>query len=117
MQHRDNLAREVAKQSRELKDIMLRLAQIEAESLQVSQQSVQLATRVAARADRAKKTKSAETYDHIQLRKDITTLEAELKVNKRFWEMARETASAIIVCSGLDWVRDQHLRALALDLD
>nr|5Z08_D Chain D, Cenp-H [Thermothielavioides terrestris NRRL 8126] len=42
--------------------------------------------------------------------------EAEMKSNRRRWRIMKGAASAIVAGSGIDWVRDERLRDLVLDL-
>ncbi len=104
-------------QAHDLKEIMESLAQAEIESLQVHRENVELAAEVTRLADVTNKPTSTDTITDLPLKEEITRLENAASQSKRTWEMAKETASAITVGSGFDWVRDQRLREMVLGPD
>ncbi|KAJ8132173.1 hypothetical protein O1611_g1454 [Lasiodiplodia mahajangana] len=46
---------------------------------------------------------------------EIARLEAEVKGSRRKWRVLKDTASAIVAGSGVDWARDAELREIVLD--
>ncbi len=115
MERRDALAVEIAKQTHHLKEIIKLLAQTGAESLRVSRQNTELAAQTRQLVEGKKARLVTEAAENPMFEDDIPSIERELKANKRAWRIAKETASAIVASSGVDWVRDQHLRSIVLD--
>ena len=115
VERRDALAVEIAKQTHHLKEIIELLAQTGAESLRVSRQNTELAAQTRQLVEGKKARLVTEAAENPMFEDDISSIERELKANKRAWRIAKETASAIVASSGVDWVRDKHLRSIVLD--
>lgn len=48
-------------------------------------------------------------------REQLAELEADLRASRRKWRIMKGTASAAIVGSGVDWVRDGKLLGIVMD--
>ena len=115
VERRDALAVEIAKQTHQLKEVVELLAQTGAESLRVGRQNTELAAQIRQLVGRKKAMLVTEAAENPELRNDILGIERELEANKRAWRIVKETASAIVATSGVDWVGDNQLRSIVLD--
>ncbi|KLU83631.1 hypothetical protein MAPG_02684 [Magnaporthiopsis poae ATCC 64411] len=116
IKQRDAAAREVATQSTELHEMLDRLTKVESESAAVSRRNVELATEMLRLAEEAARD------DKVLLEDDdggdgglLARLENELRQSRRRLRVMKGTASAVVVGSGVDWVRDPALRDMVLD--
>ena len=57
--------------------------------------------------------KHASSNGHIA--SQISALEQEVKSSRQRWKVMKGTASSIVAGSGIDWVRDERLRAIVVD--
>ena len=117
VERRDALGVEIAKQTHHIRGTIELLAQTGAESRRISRQNTELAAQIRQLVERQKAMLVTEAAESPELKDDILDIERELKANKRAWRIAKETASAIVASSGVDWVRDKHLRSIVLDQD
>ncbi|KAL8388401.1 hypothetical protein RB595_009268 [Gaeumannomyces hyphopodioides] len=116
IKQRDAAARAVAMQSTELHEVLDRLTKVESESAAVSRRNVELAAemfRLAGEAARDDKVLLDDDRDRDRDR--IARLENELRQSRRRLRVMKGTASAVVVGSGVDWVRDPALRDMVLD--
>lgn len=95
---------------------MERLAKVEVEYLETKQRNVELASET---LDLAADNVGQEPNNvrNTQLKMELDTLETQLRATRGKWRVMKGTASAIVAGSGLDWVRDERLRELVLDID
>ncbi|KAL8349828.1 hypothetical protein RB598_005267 [Gaeumannomyces tritici] len=114
---RDEAARAVATQSTELHEVLDRLTRVESESAAASRRNVELAAemlRLAGEAARDDKMPLPDGDDDGDGGR-IARLEDELRQSRRRLRVMKGTASAVVVGSGVDWVRDPALRDMVLD--
>jgi hypothetical protein len=62
-------------------------------------------------------TKRKEDIDDPKARQQLDELEVKMKTGRQRWRIMKETASATIAGSGIDWARDPKLLEIVLDND
>lgn len=88
------------------------------EAILSSQRNVELAAEVLSLADQANRDKdSLAQLEDPELKEEMARLEREVKASRQRWKVMKGTASAVVVGSGVDWVRDDELRGMVLDPD
>jgi hypothetical protein len=111
---RDAAATHTAALCSELQTARSRLADVEIESLRVSQRNIKLASEALQLAGQTpdQKPNSAEGG---RFGTEMTILEGQVKSSHHRWKIMKGAASAIVAGSGIEWVRDERLRDLVLD--
>jgi hypothetical protein len=95
---------------------MDRIRQVEIEAIRTSHQNVDLATDILKLAEEADTGKIVEPSDP-RAQGELQRLEKDLKASRQRWKVMKGTASAVVVGSGVDWVRDDHLKDMVLNSD
>ena len=108
IQRRDALSETHANISQQHSRTMTTLASIELATLDARLHNQVLAAKVLALANQ----RDAERAK--QHTPEITNAERRLAEAKAVWEVTRNVTRAVIVASGVDWVRDRELRELVL---
>ncbi|AEO65788.1 uncharacterized protein THITE_2113209 [Thermothielavioides terrestris NRRL 8126] len=114
-EQRDATATKVASLCADLDSAWGRLAELETESLRATQRNMELASEVL-RLAAGTNDKTPSQLEGGRLEMELAGHEAEMKSNRRRWRIMKGAASAIVAGSGIDWVRDERLRDLVLDL-
>jgi hypothetical protein len=114
IQERDGQSINVAQVSSDLRALLDRLTELEAESIRVTRKNVELAGEVLELAEST--SRRAVEPDPTQ-REEIERLEAEVKTSRQKWKVIKGTASAVVVGSGVSWAADADLRSIVLDPD
>ncbi|KAL4969545.1 centromere protein H [Aspergillus stella-maris] len=92
---------------------MKKLSTLEVENLKLHKQNQELAREL---LELTKDDDSwREQLSDADLKEQLAQLEAEHKKSKAKWETMKSVASAIVVCSGVNWAEDEDLTALVLD--
>jgi hypothetical protein len=81
-----------------------------------ARKNAELATMMLALAEEAD-TKRKEDIDDPKARQQLDELEVKMKTGRQRWRIMKETASATIAGSGIDWARDSKLLEIVLDND
>lgn len=112
---RDVAGVDAAKQQNEIEQAGELLAELELETLQANQRNVEYASEVLhlARASHERERGGTGNTSRVE---EIAALEHELKASRQRWKVIKGVTSAIVTGSGVDWVRDERLRDMVLDL-
>lgn len=86
------------------------------EHIVAARKNAELSTEMLTLAEKAS-AKGKEDIQDSKVRAELDTLEAEMKNSKQRWRIMKNTASAVIVGSGVDWARDPKLLEIVLDDD
>lgn len=92
------------------------LKNVESEHMVTACKNAELATTMLALAEEAD-TKRKEDIDDPKARQQLDELEVKMKTSRQRWRIMKETASATIAGSGIDWARDPKLLEIVLDND
>jgi hypothetical protein len=92
------------------------LKNVESEHVVTARKNAELATMMLALAEEAD-TKRKEDIDDPKARQQLDELEVKMKTGRQRWRIMKETASATIAGSGIDWARDPKLLEIVLDND
>jgi hypothetical protein len=112
---RDAATSTLAVQNNELHTLLSDLTEVEMRSLQLSRENVALAERLldlAKETDQGRAELLSGDSEHVA---EIARLEAEVKGSRQRWRVLKDTVSAIVAGSGVDWARDAELRDMVLD--
>ncbi|KAK0628126.1 centromere protein H (CENP-H)-domain-containing protein [Bombardia bombarda] len=115
IQERDITALRAAQESADLHDARIRLAELEAESLRATRRNVLLASELLRLTESTRTSDPTETMDDAYLRAEMNAMEVSLRNSRQRWKVMKETAGAVVVGSGFDWVEDERLRDIVLD--
>lgn len=89
---------------------------VESEHIILARKNVELTTSMLKLAEEAS-TLNKEDIKDPELRAEIDQLEEGLRTSRQRWKIMKNTTSAVIAGSGVDWARDSTLRELVLDND
>ena len=89
---------------------------VESEHMVTARKNAELAATMLALAEEAD-TKRKEDIDDPKARQQLDELEVKMKTSRQRWRIMKETASATIAGSGIDWARDPKLLEIVLDND
>ena len=116
VQQRDDISVTLTGLSTKLLSTRNELLNVESEHMVLARQNTELATTMLVLAEEAD-TKRKDYITDPKARQQLDELEAAMKTSRQRWRIMKETASATIAGSGLDWARDPKLLALVLDND
>lgn len=114
IKQRDAVAASATNKCSDLQAARRRLAELEIESLRVGQQNIHLASEVLQLSGRTQK-QSPKALGGGKLANEMAVLEGQVKAARHKWKVMKGTASAIVAGSGVEWARDERLRAMVLD--
>ncbi|KAK3989221.1 centromere protein H (CENP-H)-domain-containing protein [Cladorrhinum sp. PSN332] len=114
IEQRDEIANSITERYSGLQAARESLASIEVERLRASTRNVELASETLRLANETQSSKPMDVDDE-RLRRNLDSLENQVKASRQRWRVMKGTASAIVAGSGIDWVRDERLQALVLD--
>ncbi|KAG4440302.1 hypothetical protein IFR05_004209 [Cadophora sp. M221] len=86
------------------------------ENVKIARKNAELATKMLALADEANVQRKEDIQD-FKLRSQLDELEGEMKLSRQKWRIMKETASAAIAGSGVDWISDLKLRGIVMGGD
>ncbi|KAI1435070.1 centromere protein H (CENP-H)-domain-containing protein [Xylaria sp. CBS 124048] len=113
--NRDAATTTLASQDAELHSLLDDLKEVETRSLRLGAENIALAERLldfAKQTDQGKAELLSGDSEHTAT---IAGLEGEVKTSRQRWRVLKDTASAIVVGSGVDWAGDTELRDMVLD--
>ncbi len=113
---RDDLSISLNELSTKILSARNELKKVEAEHIITARKNAELATSMLALAEEAK-TQRKEDISDPKARGKLDQLEAETKTSRQRYRIMKETASATIIGSGVDWTRDPKLLDIVLDKD
>ncbi|KAH0541404.1 hypothetical protein FGG08_004094 [Glutinoglossum americanum] len=100
--------------SSSLSDSSAALTKIENEGILVSRKNIALTKTLLHLAEEAKSLDKQRIEDQKSL-SQLEVLEKELQFRRSRWRIMKNVVSAVIVGSGMDWVRNDKLRPLVID--
>ncbi|KAI1360919.1 centromere protein H (CENP-H)-domain-containing protein [Xylaria arbuscula] len=112
---RDTTTTALASQNTELHSLLSDLTDVENRSLRLSRENVALADRLLELAKQSEQGKAELLPPGSEYATEIVELEAEVKSSRQRWQVLKDTASAIVAGSGVDWASDAGLREMVLD--
>ncbi|KAL2758862.1 hypothetical protein ACRALDRAFT_1080515 [Sodiomyces alcalophilus JCM 7366] len=115
IRERDAASSTFANKSTELRDTIDALTATESQTLRASRRNAELAKELLELAEEAERRKKGDAGSDPELQSQLETLRAEVKESRQKWRVMKGTASAVVVGSGVDWVRDEELRQIVLD--
>lgn len=92
------------------------LTVVEAERVVLSRSNTELAGRMVGLAEEVEGQKKGDIKDP-EMRGKIEEMEREVKRSRQKWRLMKGVASGVVAGSGMDWARDEKLRALVLEED
>jgi Centromere protein H (CENP-H) len=92
------------------------LKNVESEHMVTARKNAELAATMLALAEEAD-TQRKEDIDDPKARQQLDELEIKMQASRQRWRILKETASATIAGSGIDWARDPKLLKIILDSD
>jgi len=116
IQQRETVSETLAGLSSKAQAAKEELAKVESEHIITARKNLELSVTMLSLAEQAK-TQRIEDIDDPKLRAELDELEASLKMSRQRWRIMKDTASAVIVGSGIDWARDEDLLKIVLDKD
>ncbi|KAH8789301.1 centromere protein H (CENP-H)-domain-containing protein [Hyaloscypha finlandica] len=116
IQQRDDLSITLIELSTRVLSTRNELKNVESEHMVTARKNAELATMMLALAEEAD-TKRKEDIDDPKARQQLDELEVKMKTGRQRWRIMKETASATIAGSGIDWARDPKLLEIVLDND
>lgn len=82
----------------------------------MAKRNTELAATMTALAEEANAQKKGDIQDPA-LRQEVAELEESLRTSRQRWRIMKNTASAVVAGSGVDWSRDETLRELVMEND
>ncbi|KAL2020159.1 hypothetical protein VTK56DRAFT_8683 [Thermocarpiscus australiensis] len=114
-EQRDLAVARAARTCSDLRAARDRLAELQVEGLRTSHRNIELASEVLQLAGKTNEHQS-KTVEAGQHTSEIAALEGQVKASRHRWRVVKGAASAIVTGSGVDWVTDERLRDMVLDL-
>ncbi|PQE25802.1 Centromere Cenp-H protein [Rutstroemia sp. NJR-2017a BBW] len=116
IQQRDTASEKLAQLSNSVYSARDEINKVSIEHIVLSRKNVELSNEMLSLADQANANGKNDIKDP-EVRAELDGLEAEMKTSKQRWRVMKNTASAVIVGSGVDWARDPKLLEIVLDDD
>jgi hypothetical protein len=116
IQQRDTASEKLAQLSNSVYSAREEINKVSIEHTVVARKNVELSNEMLSLADQANANGKNDIKDP-KVRAELDRLEAEMKTSKQRWRVMKNTASAVIVGSGVDWARDTKLLEIVLDDD
>ncbi|KAM3071339.1 hypothetical protein ACMFMG_008931 [Clarireedia jacksonii] len=116
IQQRDTASEKLAQLSNSIYSAREDITKVSIEHIVTSRKNVELSNQMIGLADQANANGKNDIKDP-KVRAELDGLEAEMKTSKQRWRIMKNTASAVIVGSGVDWARDPKLLEIVLDDD
>ncbi|KAI0967680.1 centromere protein H (CENP-H)-domain-containing protein [Xylaria arbuscula] len=112
---RDTASTTLASQTTELQSLLSDLTDVESRSLRLSRENIALAERLLDLTKQTEQGKAELLSGESEYAAEIAGLEGEVTNSRQRWRVLKDTASAIIAGSGVDWASDPELRDMVLD--
>ncbi|ATZ55236.1 hypothetical protein BCIN_11g05140 [Botrytis cinerea B05.10] len=116
IEKRDAMSETLAQISNQIQSSREELMRESNENIVTGRKNIELATEMLALAEEAN-SQGKENIQDPDVRAQLDELEGAMKNSRQRWRIMKNTASAVIVGSGIDWARDPKLLALVLDDD
>ncbi|KAL2263856.1 hypothetical protein VTK26DRAFT_4765 [Humicola hyalothermophila] len=114
IEQRDAAAVGTTKKCTDLQAARRHLAELEVESLRASQENIRLASEVLQLSGKTRQ-QGTEAFGSDQVSAEMRALEDQVKAARHKWRVIKGAASAIVAGSGVEWARDERLRAMVLE--
>ncbi|KFY82121.1 hypothetical protein V500_10804 [Pseudogymnoascus sp. VKM F-4518 (FW-2643)] len=116
IQQRDDASAELAATAAQVLATREALTAVEAERIVLSRSNTELAGRMVGLAEQVEGQKKGDITDP-EMRGKIEEMEREVRRSRQRWRLMKGVASGVVAGSGMDWARDEKLRALVLEED
>ncbi|KFY42224.1 hypothetical protein V494_02523 [Pseudogymnoascus sp. VKM F-4513 (FW-928)] len=116
IQQRDDASTELAATAAQVLAAREALTAVEAERVVLSRSNTELAGKMVGLAEQVEVQKKGDISDP-ELRGKIEEMEREVRRSRQRWRLMKGVASGVVAGSGMDWARDEKLRALVLEED
>ncbi|RAL65088.1 hypothetical protein DID88_001195 [Monilinia fructigena] len=116
IEERDISSEKLAQMSNKLQSSREELMKESSENIITGRKNIELATQMLALAKETS-SQGKEDIQDSEVRAQLDELEREMKKSKQRWRIMKNTTSAVIVGSGIDWARDPKLLEIVLDDD
>ncbi|OBT73275.1 hypothetical protein VF21_08427 [Pseudogymnoascus sp. 05NY08] len=116
IQQRDDVSTELAATAAQVLAAREALTAVEAERVVLSRSNTELAGRMVGLAEEVEGQKKGDITDP-DMRGRIEEMEREVRRSRQRWRLMKGVASGVVAGSGMDWARDEKLRALVLEED
>ncbi|KFY18378.1 hypothetical protein V493_08668 [Pseudogymnoascus sp. VKM F-4281 (FW-2241)] len=116
IQQRDDVSTELAATAAQVLAAREALTAVEAERVVLSRSNTELTGRMVGLAEQVEVQKKGDITDP-ELRGRIEEMEREVRKSRQRWRLMKGVASGVVAGSGIDWARDEKLRALVLEED
>ncbi|KFZ11448.1 hypothetical protein V501_04778 [Pseudogymnoascus sp. VKM F-4519 (FW-2642)] len=116
IQQRDDVSTELAATAAQVLAAREALTAVEAERVVLSRNNTELAGRMVGLAEQVEGQKKGDITDP-EMRGKIEEMEREVRRSRQKWRLMKGVASGVVAGSGMDWARDEKLRALVLEED
>ncbi|KFY72588.1 hypothetical protein V499_07267 [Pseudogymnoascus sp. VKM F-103] len=116
IQQRDDVSTELAATAAQVLAAREALTAIEAERVVLSRSNTEMAGRMVGLAEQVEGQKKGDIMDP-EMRGKIEEMEREVRRSRQKWRLMKGVASGVVAGSGMDWARDEKLRALVLEED
>ncbi|KAM0160512.1 hypothetical protein ACHAPG_002874 [Botrytis cinerea] len=116
IEKRDAMSETLAQISNQIQSSREELMRESNGNIVTGRKNIELATEMLALAEEAN-SQGKENIQDPDVRAQLDELEGAMKNSRQRWRIMKNTASAVIVGSGIDWARDPKLLALVLDDD
>lgn len=116
IQQRDDASTELAATAAQVLAARDALTAAEAERVVLARSNTALAGTMIALAEQVERQKKGDITDP-EMCGRIEELEREVRKSRQRWRLMKGVASGVVAGSGMDWARDEKLRALVLEED
>ncbi|TGO24216.1 hypothetical protein BPAE_0108g00090 [Botrytis paeoniae] len=116
IEKRDAMSENLAQISSKIQSSREELMRESNENIITGRKNIELATEMLALAEEAN-SQGKENIQDPNIRAQLDELEGAMKNSRQRWRIMKNTASAVIVGSGIDWARDSKLLEIVLDDD
>ncbi|ESZ93619.1 hypothetical protein SBOR_5997 [Sclerotinia borealis F-4128] len=116
IEKRDAVSENLAQISNKLQSSRKEFMKESSENIITGRKNIELATEMLTLAEETN-SQGKENIQDPGVRAQLDVLEGEMKNSKQRWRIMKNTASAVIVGSGIDWARDPKLLEIVLDDD
>ncbi|TGO09672.1 hypothetical protein BTUL_0157g00090 [Botrytis tulipae] len=116
IEKRDAMSENLAQISSKIQSSREESMRESSENIITGRKNIELATEMLALAEEAN-SQGKENIQDPDIRAQLDELEGAMKNSRQRWRIMKNTASAVIVGSGIDWARDPKLLEIVLDDD
>jgi centromere protein H (CENP-H) len=115
---RDAASSTQAKNASSLQETLAETTEVESQALRATRRNTELAAELLrlAKEVELRKTGGLDPDDEdAPLREETAAQRLQVKASRQKWKVMKGTVGAMVVGSGVDWVRDPELRQMVLD--